>query len=478
MNDIRDELADIEAVDPATFRDTGTGAYGLTPGGFVPKPYGRLVAEGLALAREMFGPDVDTGPGSVLRRVVELTSIEHARTYTMLSGLVDDLTVPTARGQALDRLGEELGLPRPFEAATGTVDLSFVGAFPDGIESLTLPAGARLLSGGGHHAALSRSVVLTPSRTTQSVPVAAFHPGPEHNLDGATPETTLATWNALDPGLDAVAALASLRGGASLEDVVAITQPAPLTGGEMRWPDTRYRQLLLRAPRSVWTTRAIEIAVGLVPGVRQVKVIDRYGGLDIDQPIFGNFSFGETVFGTERDLASPYMFTILVAPTAAAVWQGADGLAAAISEAVEDLRPIGLFPDIREAIEVGVGVRADLVIDGVPLSTGTRAVVNASDPAQVLKARLMERVRAYIEGLDFGASISPARITWALMSEPGVADVRNLRLIRYPRDAATIDFFGVADTSGARELECGEALRTGADEIAVYIDDPDDLTII
>src|SRR5262249_46188000 len=154
-------------------------------------------------------------------------------------------------------------------------------------------------------------------------------------------------------------------------------------------PDARYRELLLRAPRSVWTAGSIETAVSLVPGVRQCVVRDAMGGLDINQSIFGNFSFLERVFGSERDLGSPYYFGVLIAPTPAAFWDGPGGLLSAIEHAVQALRPIGISPAITEAEQVAVGVRARLVVDGLPLPTGSKAAVNASAAAVALKARLL-----------------------------------------------------------------------------------------
>ena len=478
MTSIKSELAEITAIDHTTLLSTATGEYGLTDTGFAAKPYGRLVTEQLALARRLFGTDIDIGPGSVIRRIIELSAVEHARTYTMLGGIVDDQTVPTARGQALDRLGQELGLPRPFNAATGDVSLSFKGALPAGVLNLTVPVGARMMTPGGHHVALARSVSFTETQRDQTVDVEAFFPGPEHNLSAAAANQTIDQWNALDHNLSEMEAMRVARGDATLEDVVEIKHTAPLAGGELRWSDERYRQLLLRAPRSLWTREAIEIAVSLVPGVRQVKLIDHFGGLDIEKSIFGNFNFGERVFGSERDLASPYMFTILVAPTPAAIWQGPDGLAAHVAEAVEDLRPIGIFPDIREAVEIGVGVEADLVVDGIPLPSGSKATVNASAAAKALKQRLMERVRAYIDGLPFGEHVSPAKVSWSIMNEPGIADVRNLRLTRYPVPPQEIDFRGTVSGSDVERLDCGESLKTGEDQIAVYVDVADDLTII
>lgn len=478
-DEVKRELAELPAIDWDALLTTDSAPYGLTETGYLPKPYARLLAEGLALAEKLFGPEVDLTRGSVIRKLVELVSLEHARTYEQIGRVLDDLTVPTATGDALSRLGEELGLPRPFLNAIGKLRLKYTGAFSAAMPSLTLAAGLRLLTPGGHHVALAESVKFNEARVEATVPVTAFHPGPEHNLDPGVPAQKIERWNLADPALaPLVAAAEAIAAGAPPEDAVIIEHVEPLAGGERRWPDDRYRQLLLRAPRSIWTVAAMQLAVSLVPGVRQCRIVDLQGGLDIDQPIFGSFNFGERVFGTERDLASPYYFTVLVAPTPAAIWEGPDGLAALVAETLEDLRPIGVFPDIREAAEVNVGVRADLVVDGIPLPSGDRTSVNASTAAQALKRRVAQRIKGYIDNLGFGEAVSPAKITWAMMNETGVADVRSLRLTRYPVPANAIDFATPPPAGAAEELDCGAALRTGSDQVAVYVDDIDELTIV
>ena len=58
-------------------RSTASGlSYGVTSAGFVPKPIARLLAEKIALARELFGADVDLTSGSALRTLLELQCVE------------------------------------------------------------------------------------------------------------------------------------------------------------------------------------------------------------------------------------------------------------------------------------------------------------------------------------------------------------------------------------------------------------------
>ena len=312
MADAAINTADILAVDEELARTTGAQGYGLTDGGFVPKPFARLLAEKLALARTVFGSDVDLTSGSAIRKILEVTALEDARTWAALAAMYDNQFVSSARGEALSRLGEELGLPRPFLQAQGTIRLT--PTLPDGLDELLIPRGARLFTGGNHHVATTESVILTRAGGPKDVAVEAFYPGPEHNLDpnvseaGGNPQK-IAFWNRDDLKL---AALKKAAGTDPLESVVGIAHTRALAGGELRWPDTRYRELLLRAPRSTWSVEAIRVAASLVPGVRRVVVRDG-GGLDIDLPIFGTFNFGERVFGAERDIVSPNFFSVLLA---------------------------------------------------------------------------------------------------------------------------------------------------------------------
>jgi hypothetical protein len=212
--------------------------------------------------------------------------------------------------------------------------------------------------------------------------------------------------------------------------------------------------------------------------VRQVQVRDAWGGLDIRQSIFGNFNFIERLFSEERDLASPYYFTVLVAPTAGAIWEGRDGVRAAVESAIEDLRPIGIFPEIELAELVGIGVRADVSVRGIPMTTGSKATVNASAAAAALKQRLLQRVRRYVDNLSFGEPVRTAEVMWALMNEPGVADVQNLELLRFLPSFDSVDVTASPPPTRPQAFVCGLNVVLQGNEIAEFVDDPTTLTIV
>ncbi|GAB3142947.1 hypothetical protein GCM10027290_18470 [Micromonospora sonneratiae] len=469
-------MSDILAIDAAALRSTGSTGFGIVETGFVPKSFARLLAEKLSTARVVFGDDIDLTSGSVLRKVLELTALEDARLWAAVGAVYDNGYVVSASGDALDRLGEDLGVDRPYLTAHGTIRLKLRAALPTGYPQLVLPRGARLSTAGGHHVALDETVVLTEAVPVRDPAVVAFFPGPSHNLDPSQPNQKIDRWNRADAALDGLDAAEQAAG----EELIEIVHTAALTGGELQVADDRYRQLLLAVPRSIWTAEAIGMAVGTVPGVRQVQVFDGRGGLDINQSIFGNFNFIERVFASERDLGNPYYFTVLVAPTAAAIWDGPDGLQAAIETVIEDLRPIGIFASVEKAEEIGIGVEAELVVRGLPLPTGSKETINASTAAAELRSRLHGRLRRYVDELPFGEPVRVAEVVWTLMNEPGVADVRNLRLVRFPADAASITTATAPTGNGVQRLPVGENAVLAANQIPGYVDrdDPRPFVII
>lgn len=490
--------ADVLAIDAKVARSSGSSQYGITQDGFIPKPFARLLAEKLALAGELFGSDLDLTSGSVIRKLLEVSALEDARTWAALTTMYDNNFISSATGDALSRLGKELGIARPFLEAKGKIklnaDLSQLALLnqeltkkqqPE-ITQLSIPRGTRLLTTGGHHVATDESVSFSSANLEREVAVIAFYPGPEHNLDPAVAGQAIAHWNRLDGAWeDLLQTWEELLPNQifNLDEMVKITHASRLVGGELQWSDSRYRQLLLQAPRSLWTVEAIQTAVSLVPGVRQVQVRDAWGGLDLSQSIFGNFSFIERVFTAERDLGNPYYFTVLVAPTPAAIWTGSDGLKKAIESAIEDLRPIGIFPNVILAEEVSIGIAANLTVKGLPLPTGSREVVNHSVPAKALKYRLLNHVRRYIDNLQLGETIRWSEIVWSLMNEPGIVDVSDLRLLRYPpgfnavNPSANLASITVQSLAGTVQ-SYSENIQLQTNQVPVFVDNDAGLTIL
>ena len=481
------DLTDVLAADEAVTLSTASASFGVTDAGFLPKPFTRLLSEKIALARLLVDPDLDLSSGSIIRKLLEMSALEDARTWAALGALYDDCFVSSARGRALGDLGSELGLDRPYENATGGVTLTLAGALPAGVEQLVLPRGSRMSTTGGHRVALASTIVLSATVTSVKAPVVSFDPGPVGNLDPAVTDAgnghpqIVDRWEVADQKLadmlDADVAAGMPEGAAAAgRGLVRILHTAPMTGGERQWGDERYRALLLAAPRSVWTAEAIATTVSLLPGVRQVAVRDGWGGIDLSQSIFGDFAFVERLFATDRDLASPYFVSVLVAPTDAAIWEGRGGLRASVENALRDVRPIGVFPNVLEADQVYLGVQADIVTSGLALPAGSVTSTNSSPGALAVKDRLLARLHRVVDTLRMSEPVRCAAITAALMAEPGVTDVLNLRLARFPR---MLDGVGsTMDVDVTPQLLDQDAnLTLSADQIAVLVEAPDLLTL-
>ncbi|WP_428341213.1 hypothetical protein [Mycobacterium sp.] len=481
------DLTDIRAVDDAIIRSTGSANFGVTAAGFLPKPFARLLAEKIALAQQLIDANLDLSSGSVIRKLLEISALEDARTWSALGAHFDDSFIPSATGRALSDLGAELGISRPNLAATGRVNLTLHGALPAGVAHIAMPRGSRLLTPGGHRVAMASSVELSASLTTLDVPIVSFDPGPVGNLTPTVSDVSgnfpqrIDRFEPADAKLtamreaDALAGLGALAS-ATGAGLVKIKHTTALSGGEQQWSDSAYRALLLRAPRGLWNVDAISLTVSLVPGVRQVAVRDGWGGLDLSQSIFGDFDFVERLFAAERDLATPYYVSVLVAPTEAAIWDGPGGLLDSIQSAIRDVRPVGVFPDVRQADQVFTAVKADVITSGLTLPTGTSDAVNASPAALAVKNRLIERLHGVVDTLTLGEPVRCAAVSHALMSEPGVVDVVNQRLVRGPRQLDTVGPTTDFDAS-TQMLGQDQNLNLTADQIAVLVDRPDLLTV-
>jgi uncharacterized phage protein gp47/JayE len=454
-------------------RVTGTPKpFGVTVQGFLPKPLARLLDEKLAAARLLFGEDVDLTSGSALRKLCELIAAEEARTWAHLGLLWEGTHVSTATGDALSALGAELGIPRPHHRARGTVTVALTQDLPADTAAVSLPRGVRLTTAGGHEYFLDEAVELTNVARSVTVAVAAFVPGPEQNLDPAQASQLLDRFDPVDARSQVVRDLAAAAGA----DVVTITHTAPTGGGETYWNDELYRELLLAYPRNLWTPDAVRVVVSLVPGVRQVIVRDLYGGLDINQSIFGNFSFLERLFSEERSLGTPFFFTVLVAPEEGAVWEGPGQLQERVQAAVDTVRPVGIAPKIETATQIGVGFSVRVLLDGVPVPAGSPSAAATSPEGVALRARIVERVRRYVLRLRIGEPVHYSEVLWAVMEEPGVADARELRLRRHPSLLSSASLAtDPPETLPPQEFECEEDVVIGPAEVAVLVDQLVDL---
>ena len=79
--------ADVLAVDANIALQSGATAFGITTTGFHAKSFARILAEKLALARSLLGEDLDLSSGSAIRKILQVSALEDARTWAALASM-------------------------------------------------------------------------------------------------------------------------------------------------------------------------------------------------------------------------------------------------------------------------------------------------------------------------------------------------------------------------------------------------------
>jgi uncharacterized phage protein gp47/JayE len=417
--------------------------YGVTPQGFVVKPFTAILNDKLTVARQLFGPDVDLRSTSALRKMLDVASIEDQEHWKALEGAYYSNFISTAMGDALDLLGEDIGLARGNQAASGLVTFTLSGALPN--RTYVLPVGTLVETASALRFRTSASTTLSNSTPTATVQATAALSGASGNIAPAAIVQ-----------INKIYAQHYLSLGAAK---VAATNAAAFTNGDLPLDDETYRTQLLRIPRSVFTVAAVRAAVLNVDGVRDCKLSDPLGGVDVSLSIFNSFVFARRRFGQARFLGTPYFFDVLVAPQPGFAWDtvaGVTGLSDLVAVAVDAVRPIGVFPNIRIANAVSVGVRATIV---------TSPGMDATAVTTALKSVFEQRVA----GLGFGDAVLASEILRDFMNVTGVIDVQSLHLRRYPPAFGSI-IFGDREQFQrvAIEADLAANLALSPDEIATF----------
>ncbi|WP_217560551.1 baseplate J/gp47 family protein [Streptomyces sp. GbtcB6] len=430
--------------------------FGVTPGGFVLKPVDAILAESFDRARQVF-PGADLTSTSALRKILETAAAEDGEVWKRLEDLYYQNFVSTAVGDALDLLGEDIGLERARLFSSGTVSVSVVN--PAEGRTYVLPEGAILVTADRPARAFGTvAPVMLDSRVpTADVGVVAFEPGPAGDVG-------IGAIGGIDPTYASVY-LADL-GTARLE----VANRAPLKGGTGMEADESYRGRLLGFARNLWTVESVAQAALGVSGVIDVVLSDPLGGVDVSQSYFDLFNFDQRAFSSERRAGEPYFFSVVVAHDFRWPWQTTGpvpGIFERVGAAVDAVRPIGIHANIVEADHIEVGVRATLVIapgsDGVALLSSVR-----------------QRLAADIAGLRLGGDVLYSQVVRAFVEQPGVLDVQGLHLRRSPAAFGRITFGDVPFQEVLAEAAVGENLAMGPTELARFAAGGDafDVTVV
>jgi uncharacterized phage protein gp47/JayE len=418
--------------------------FGITKTGFIIKPFQEILNDKAARTREMFGDDVDLRSTSALRKLLDIASAEDQELWKRMEQLYYSNFISTASGDALDLLGDDIGVRRRFLTAKGKVKLTLSGEAPGRIYNF--PIGTLVETGPPVQHYRTLALVSLSSQSKEAVvDIEATERGPTGNVAA----------NAINK-LNATFAQRNLNLGSAQ---VEVQNEAPTTGGEVPEDDTLYRALLLGRPRTLWTLEAVRSAIKSVDGVRDCRLFDPLGGVDVSLSKFNFFLFSGRRFGTQRLLGTPYFFDILVAIYPGFLWESAGqvtGVQEAVANAIREVRPISIFPNLRLANNVLVGIRASVLIK----SGHDRNAVAAS-----MKDKLERRVNT----LGLGTAVLYSEVMRDCMEVAGVIDVQQLHLRRCPPLLATITF-GKSQRFQGQVIEAavGENLLLLPDEIAVF----------
>ena len=426
--------------------------FGVTPDGFVLKGFDVILSDALDRARQMWatlGLDPDLTSTSPLRKLIEAAAYEDAELWKRLEDFYYSAFVSTATGDALDLLGDDVGLARRDAFATGTVTLTLTGGQPG--RTYTVPEGTILLAPGpGQSFATTAAVTLTAASPTAPVGVQAYH-------RGVAGDVAAGAVTAIDPAFRAVY-LADF----GPADVTVVNQQE-LTGGDGREDDDSYRGRQLGISRSMWTAEAVRQAALDVDGVIDVLLTDPLGGVDVSQSFFGEFAFAERLFSAERRIGEPYRFDVVVAHDFRWPWTttgAVGGVLERVSSAIELVRPAGVHPNVIEADHIDVGVRA-------------RIVVEPGYDRPALATAIREALATALADLRLGADVLYSQVMRTIVEVAGVVDVQRLHLRRHPPAFGRITLGGVPFLSVAVDAAVGQNLIMGPTELPVARTDPE-----
>lgn len=427
--------------------------FGVTKTGFNIKPFQTILEEKAARAREVFGGDIDLRSTSALRKILDISSAEDQELWKRMEQLYYGNFISTASGQSLDSLGEDVGVKRRFLAAKGEVKLKLTGEAPGRLYHL--PVGTLVESDPPvQRFATQRLVTLSGQTKEAVVEVVATARGPAGNVPAAAINK-----------INSVYALRflDLRGA-----VINVTNEQPtshvndtaLTGLE---DDSSYRDLLLGFPRTLWTLEAVRKVVKSIDGVRDCRLFDPLGGVDVSLSKFALFSFSQRRFGTQRLLGTPYFFNILVATLPGFLWESegvVTGLKETIENAIRDVRPISIFPNLQRADDVRIGIRA-------------RVLIRTGHDKNSVVASIKESLERRINALGLGNSVLYSEVLCDCMNVSGVVDIQRLHLRRCPPLFLTINLGRQRFQSQIIEAAVGENISLLPHEIAVFEIDSD-----
>jgi uncharacterized phage protein gp47/JayE len=202
--------------------------FGVTAEGFVRREFDVILADSMARARAMFGDSVDLSSTSALRKILEVTADEDAQLWRRLEDVYYSNFLAAAIGDDLDLLGDNVGVARRFNYASGEATITVTSPQPGRVYNL--PEGTVLVTAGPPVRAFLTGVpvALSAAVPAASVPVTAADRGP---LGDVGPNQIV--------GVDPV--FQQLYLSVVPPTTLVATNAQPLAGGDARETDEEYR---------------------------------------------------------------------------------------------------------------------------------------------------------------------------------------------------------------------------------------------
>lgn len=419
--------------------------YGVTKTGFNIKPFQEVLTEKIERTKQMFGVDeADLRSTSALRKLLDISSFEEHELWKSMEQLYYSNFISTASGDTLDLLGEDVGVPRRFLTAKGEVTLKLSNEAPGRIYNLPVGTLVETDAPNKRFRTLER-VALSSQNKEEKVKIEAIERGVGSNVAANTINK-----------INAIYAQRYLNLGSA---IIAVKNEQPTAGGEEPEADTSYRDLLLGYPRTLWTLEAVRHVVKNLDGVRDCRLFDPLGGVDVSLSKFGLFNFSQRRFGLQRLLGTPYYFDILVATYPGFIWESEGsitGLQETIENAIRQVRPISIFPNVRRANNVLIGLRA-------------KVLIKTGHDGNAAIAAIKDALNRRINTLGLGSSVLYSEVLCDCMGVASVIDVQSLHLRRCPPLFSGINFgSGQRFQSEVIEAAVGENIPLQPDEIAVF----------
>ena len=350
--------------------------YGVTPRGFVPKPFSVILEELKLLAKQEFGDDIDLSENSRFLRFIEIIAKREDELWQLAEKIYYSAFIDFATGQSLDNIAALVGYKRiPARRATGTVVFS---RSTPATSDIIIPAGTRVATSDGSVIfQTTDAVILQTGQTQVEAPIEAVEPGSHGNVAANT------ITKIVDP----------------ISGIESVNNPNPTEGGRNAETDEEFRYRIKTTIQSLGkaTLDAIKAAVMRVEGVKAVKIEENDTMNDY----------------TAEGGLPPKSFRVFV-------WGGDDQ---AIAQAIFDAKPAGIRPyGSVSAIAYDIDGNPHIIYFERPTEIPIYVDVTVVTSSNVTEQQIKDVVKDYFDSLGVGDDVVYSKLLAKIVEIEGVED--------------------------------------------------------